>query len=127
MDMLDDVRMTAVLPVRDLARARTFWEKMVGLAPNRVEEDGKAVMYLRNNTALFVYETEHARVGGVKAIFVVDDLEREMADLTAHGIDFAEFDEPDLRTVGGIAERAGRRTAWFKDLEGNYIGVTQLM
>jgi catechol-2,3-dioxygenase len=125
--MLEDVRMTAVLPVKDLAKARTFWEKMIGLIPNRVEEDDEGVMYLSNNTALFIYQTEATQGDATKVVFVVDDVVKEMNDLKAHGVVFADFDLPGLKTVDGVADRAGRKTAWFTDLEGNYIALTELM
>lgn len=31
-----------------------------------------------------------------------------------------------LKTVNGIADTAGGRAAWFKDTEGNMIGVIEL-
>ena len=33
---------------------------------------------------------------------------------------------PGLKTVDGIAETAGGKAAWFKDTEGNTIGIIQL-
>ena len=124
--MLEDSRMTAVIPVRDIAKARVFWEKMVGFTPHLESEAEGSVMYVHNNTGLLVYRTEAELGGATKAVFVVDDVAKEMADLKEHGIVFEEFDFPGMKTVDGIAEGPFGLTAWFKDLEGNYIGLTQL-
>jgi hypothetical protein len=41
------------------------------------------------------------------ACFNVDDLEAEVADLQARGVNFEDYDSPDLRTVEGIAPSRG--------------------
>ena len=66
----------------------------------------------------------------------VDDVEAAVAELRERGVEFERYDFPDLRTVdeitdipgtypsdGGIGERA----AWFRDSEGNLIGLGQSM
>jgi hypothetical protein len=58
--------------------------------------------------------------------WAVDDIEVVVADLRAKGVVFEEYDLPGLKTVGGIAETAGDRAAWFKDSEGNILGLVQL-
>lgn len=42
------------------------------------------------------------------------------------GIEFEEYDYPTLKTVNSVAKTDGGRAAWFKDPEGNMIGVIQL-
>ena len=122
--MLEDSRMTAVIPVRDIGKARIFWEKMIGLSPHLEAED--TVMYLHNNTALLVYRTDAELGGATKAVFVVDDLEKEMAGLKEHGVVFEDFGLPGLTTSGGIIEGPFGKRAWFKDLEGNHIGLAEM-
>jgi predicted enzyme related to lactoylglutathione lyase len=36
--MLEDAKVMAIVPVHDLGRARTFYEKMLGLSPSEVHE-----------------------------------------------------------------------------------------
>jgi hypothetical protein len=63
----------------------------------------------------------------------VVDLEATVAALKARGVVFEEYDLPGLRTVHGIAEIAGNypskgvgeRGAWFRDSEGNLLGIGQ--
>ncbi len=123
--MLEDARVMAVVPVRDLGRARTFYEKMLGLSLQSVVEAEDGVVYALNGTGLLVYQTEAPRGEATKAVFVVGDLAAEMSDLRNHGVVFEEFDLAGLKTVNGVAESPQGRTAWFKDLDGNYIGIME--
>ena len=63
----------------------------------------------------------------------VDDIGATVRELRDRGVAFDEYDLPGLRTVGGIAEIAGNdasegglgeRAAWFRDSEGNVLGLT---
>ena len=65
--------------------------------------------------------------------FEVDNLESVVAELRRRGVEFEEVDVPGLHTVDGIADiegnypskGVGERGAWFRDSEGNLIGVGQ--
>ena len=65
--------------------------------------------------------------------FEVDDLESVVAELRRRGVVFEEVDVRGLRTVDGIADiegnypskGVGERGAWFRDSEGNLVGVGQ--
>ena len=39
---------------------------------------------------------------------------------------FEEYDFPGLKTEKGIAQTGETRAAWFKDSEGNMVGIVQL-
>ena len=58
--------------------------------------------------------------------FSTSDIESEVRDLKARGVVFEEYDFPTLKTVDGIATVGATRTGWFRDSEGNIIGVVQL-
>jgi hypothetical protein len=66
--------------------------------------------------------------------FQVDDLDAVVIELRSRGAEFEEVDAPGLQTVDGIADvrgnypssgASGERAAWFKDSEGNLIGLGQ--
>ena len=65
----------------------------------------------------------------------VADLEATVAELRRRGVVFEKYDLPGLKTVNGIAniegnypsKGVGERAAWFKDSEGNLIGIGQLL
>ena len=58
--------------------------------------------------------------------FMVDHIEPLVAELTSRGVRFEEYDSPSLRTVKGLADLGYARAAWFKDSEGNLLGIGQL-
>jgi hypothetical protein len=63
----------------------------------------------------------------------VDDIEATVRDLRARGVVFEEYDFPRLKTVDGIADvvgnypskGSGERGAWFRDSQGNMLGLGQ--
>ena len=56
----------------------------------------------------------------------VPDVRAAVAELRSRGIVFEDYDFPGLKTVDGIADVGGASAAWFKDTEGNIIGVVQV-
>jgi hypothetical protein len=56
---------------------------------------------------------------------MVDDLVAVVKELRARGLQFEEYDSPTLKTTGGIADVGYAKAAWFKDSEGNLIGIAQ--
>ncbi len=124
--MLQDARIAAVIPVTDFGRARVFYEKMLGLVPEMEFKSGGQAIYSLNDTRLMVYQTDAAPGAATKVSFRVDDLDAEMAELREHGIVFEDFDLPHLKTVNGVMEMPEGRSAWFKDLDGNYLVLSQM-
>lgn len=123
--MLQKFPMWAYIPVRDVARARKFYEQKLGFEPKH-ETAGGVVYEFGERTGCFLYPTPHAGTSKAsQAFWQVDDVEREVAELRARGVTFEEYDVPGLRTERGIATGGGARTAWFKDTEGNILAVVQ--
>ena len=58
--------------------------------------------------------------------FSVEDIDSAVSDLQAAGVVFEEYDVPGLKTERGVAKTGDIRAAWFKDSEGNLIGLVQL-
>ncbi len=59
-----------------------------------------------------------------------------MEELRRRGVVFEDYDLPGLKTVNGIAQVAGNyptrggigeKAAWFRDSEGNLLGIGQRM
>ncbi len=55
-----------------------------------------------------------------------DDITAEVAELKSRGVVFEEYDMPGLKTVNSIATIGSNRAAWFKDSEGNILGIVQI-
>jgi catechol 2,3-dioxygenase-like lactoylglutathione lyase family enzyme len=123
--MLQKSPMYAYLPVANLARARQFYEQTLGFTPAR-EVAGGVEYEFGDRTLCFMYPTPNAGTSKAsQAFWQVDDVEREVAELTARGVTFEEYDMPALKTRDGIATAGGAKTAWFKDTEGNILAVVQ--
>lgn len=64
----------------------------------------------------------HATVAG----WYVNDLEEVVDDLTANGVGFEHYDQPQIATdEKGIAVLGSSKFAWFKDPDGNTLGLLQ--
>jgi catechol 2,3-dioxygenase-like lactoylglutathione lyase family enzyme len=127
--MLSEHPVGAAIPVRDLERARAFYEDVLGFSPAEVHPDTGEVEYRAGGgTWFFVYVTPSAGTNrATAAAFRVADLASEMAELRRRGVVFADYDVPGLETVDGVATMAnGTRVAWFADPDGNIIGLDQL-
>jgi len=119
--MLNHARVTAMLPVKDLTRARSFYEKQLGLEPAGLKPDGKFV-YRCGGTELALFP----RPGGTKAehtavSFKVDDIRAAIRELEGRGVSFADYDLPGLKTVEHVCVLGSEKAAWFQDPEGNIL------
>jgi len=125
--MLNDSRVEANIPASDLQRARTFYADKLGLSPLR-ELPGDVLVYrTAGGTTFQVYRTDYAgQAGHTIAQWHVADIESEVHDLKAKGVDFEVYDMPGVTWDGEIASLEGMgRAAWFKDSEGNIMCVDQ--
>jgi|SRR5680860_428193 len=115
-----------VLPAADLSRARTFYHDALNLEPDEVHEG--MLVYSGPGSGFEIYETENAGTArNTQMSFITDDLDGEMARLRACGIVFEDFDVPGMKTVNGVAATDEMKSAWFRDTEGNFICVTELL
>jgi catechol 2,3-dioxygenase-like lactoylglutathione lyase family enzyme len=131
--MLKDGRVATRLPAQDLDRARRFYSEKLGLEPS--EERPGGLLYQPAQGAFALFESAGASTGEFTQMgWEVDDIEATVAELSERGVVFEEVDVPGLETVGGIAEvegnypskgGKGERAAWFRDSEGNMLGVGQ--
>jgi predicted enzyme related to lactoylglutathione lyase len=125
--MLQDADAVAMLPARDLDRAREFYSDKLKLTAER--EIAGAMMYrCGNGSHFFVFQSEGAASGTHTQInFMVSDIEAEVADLKAREVVFEEYDAPGYRTVDGIADIGIAKVAWFKDSEENLLGLLEII
>jgi catechol 2,3-dioxygenase-like lactoylglutathione lyase family enzyme len=120
--MLKDCRVYTTLPVTDPARARAFYAEKLGLSPT--EPDGD--FYECGGGTRFVISLMGSRPGGHTQMgFLLDNIVATVKELRSKGVVFEEYDLPGLKTVNGIADRGDMKVAWFKDSEGNMIGMME--
>jgi catechol 2,3-dioxygenase-like lactoylglutathione lyase family enzyme len=130
--MLRDARVETRLPVQDLDRARRWYAEKLGLEPAEEREGG--LMY-RCATGVFCLFLSTGISPGTftQLAFTVDDIEAEVAELRERGVVFEEVGIAGLPMVNNIVEVDGNypskgraeRGAWFRDCEGNMIGIGQ--
>jgi catechol 2,3-dioxygenase-like lactoylglutathione lyase family enzyme len=130
--MLEKGYVATRLPAQDLERARRFYRDKLGLEPTEVRPGAVLYRCARGEFALFesvgTPSGQHTQMA-----WEVDDIEAAVVELRSRGVTFEEFELPGLTTVKGIAEidgnypskGRGERGAWFRDSEGNLIGLGQ--
>jgi catechol 2,3-dioxygenase-like lactoylglutathione lyase family enzyme len=133
--MLTNARVATRLPAQDLGRARAFYSERLGLDP--VEERPGGLLYRCGDGEFALFESAGEPSGQhTQMAFEVEDIEAVVGELRARGVVFEEYELPGLVTVSGIAEVAGNypskggkgeRAAWFRDSEGNMLGLGQPM
>jgi catechol 2,3-dioxygenase-like lactoylglutathione lyase family enzyme len=124
--MLTDQKTYTTIPVSDLDRARKFYGETLVVAAVMVTEGG--IMYGGGGTQFFVYPSRSKASGGPSQMsWIVRDIKAEVAELRAKGIKFEEYDIPGLEMVDGIAHSGPSVwTAYFRDPDGNLLGLTQI-
>jgi catechol 2,3-dioxygenase-like lactoylglutathione lyase family enzyme len=125
--VLGDARAAGRLPAQDLERARRFYPEKLGLDP--VDERPGGLLYRPaggGEFALFQSSGEpsgmHTQMG-----FEVDDVEAVVAELRSRGVEFDEAGIVDIEGNYPSKSARGERGAWFRDSEGNIIGIGELV
>lgn len=112
------------LAANDLARAREWYADKLGWEPSA--EPPGTLVYEMLGSAFTLFETPFA--GSAQNTVMnwnVADTSAEVARLRARGVVFEDYDVGDYKTVDGImTDPEGGKSAWFKDSEGNIVGLT---
>ena len=121
--MLSESTVTTMLPVKDLARARAFYEGCLGLTPGGLKPDGKFVYKVGGSTLALFPKPEGTKADHTAISFQVDDIAASIAELKRAGVVFEDYDFPDFKTVNHVCVLGSEKAAWFKDPEGNYLCI----
>ena len=122
--MLGTADATPMIAVKDLDRARTFYEETLGL--QQVDDFGEGFMLKSGDTKVTVYRSEFAGTNKATALtFDVEDIEGEVNELKGKGISFEHYDLPGLERDGDLYVAQEMKTAWFKDPDGNILSLIE--
>jgi predicted enzyme related to lactoylglutathione lyase len=128
--LMNTAGITAALPAQDLNRAKNFYAEKVGLKAieSRFLEasDGQVGLTVGDGINRFFVYPAQARSSGefTQAVIQVSDVRAAVDEMRGRGVEFEEYDTPETRTEGGIARMpGGGEGAWFKDSEGNLLGL----
>jgi catechol 2,3-dioxygenase-like lactoylglutathione lyase family enzyme len=123
--MLGKVDATPMIAVKDLDRARRFYEDTLGLKTDD-EWGDEGVTLKSGDTLINVYRSEFAGTNKATALnFDVDDIEKEVSELKEKGVFFEHYDLPGLEQRGDLHVAEGFKTAWFKDPDGNILSLIE--
>jgi catechol 2,3-dioxygenase-like lactoylglutathione lyase family enzyme len=124
--MFKDSAIIAVLPAKDINRAKDFYRDKLGLEPAESLEAEGLMYRCGNGTGFLVYQTENAGTAkNTQMGWGTDDLERDVEELQGRGVVFEDYDQPGLKTENGIATAEWGKSAWFLDSEGNILNISQ--
>lgn len=125
MDLWASAIAEATLPAKDLERAKSFYAERLGLTATSETETG--VHYIVGGTRFRLFRSGGSASGShTQLALMVTDVDAQVQALRERGVSFEEYDYPNLKTVDGIADLGYARAAWFKDSEGNLLGIAEL-
>jgi catechol 2,3-dioxygenase-like lactoylglutathione lyase family enzyme len=119
-------KLIAFAPVTDPARARAFYEGVLGL---RLVEDQSpfALVFDANGTMLRVTPVGQHQPDPFTVLgWEVDSIETTVTQLVAAGVQFERYTGLNDTNPQAIwTAPGGAQIAWFKDPDGNLLGLTQ--
>jgi catechol 2,3-dioxygenase-like lactoylglutathione lyase family enzyme len=121
MTMLVSSLAVTTVAVTDLDRAKRFYQDQVGLT--LLDENPAACRFGAGKGSQLSIRRGQPNVGQTVAHFEVDDVEAVVRELSTRGIAFEEYETP--KTVNFIAQIGPARGAWFKDPDGNVLGLRE--
>ncbi|WP_432285109.1 VOC family protein [Aminobacter sp. BA135] len=122
--MLGQINAVANVAVRDLGRARAFYQNTLGLS--EVEHMGDEVSVLKSgDTVINVYRSDYAGTNKATSVTwaVGDRIDGLVNELRSKGVAFEHYDMPDVRLEGDVHVFGDLRVAWFKDPDGNILNL----
>ena len=122
--MLGSSMVVATVPVGDLERAKDFYGGTLDLT---ILWENPASVRFRcgDSSQLSVFRRPSTVTEHTLAHFEVTDIEAAIRDLESRGVTFIDYEEGPLKTTGHIAQLGPARGAWFRDPDGNTLGLRQ--
>lgn len=123
--MFENTDASANLAVKDLQKAREFYEGMLGL--KQVGSAGDELVVYRSGKSLInVYRSEFAGTNQATALTwaVGKDVEGVVKKLKDKGVMFEHYDMPGMTRKGDVyVDDHHMKVAWFKDPDGNILNI----
>jgi catechol 2,3-dioxygenase-like lactoylglutathione lyase family enzyme len=121
--MLTNAAVTTMLPVKDMERARTFYEGCLGLKAGNFKPDGKFEYAVGGTTLALFPKPDGTKAEHTAISFRVENISEAIAGLKQAGVVFESYDLPGFKTVDHVCVLGSEKAAWFKDTEGNYLCI----
>ena len=122
--MLRGNNIIGFVPTTDKAKARGFYEDVLGLEFQ--EEDTFAVVMNANGIDIRIVDVGQFTPFGFTILgWAVEDIAESVTTMRARGVVFETYDFLEHDDLGIWTAPDGARVAWFKDVDGNTLSVSQ--
>ena len=122
--MLGSTNIVAFVPITDTAKARAFYESVVGL--RFVKDDGFAMVLDANGIMVRAAKMKEVKPAQFTILgWQVTDIENVVRSLQKKGVHFEIFGFFKQDELGIWTAPTGDKVAWFKDPDGNILSVSQ--
>ena len=122
--MLGSEEILAFAPTTDAARATVFYRDVLGLT--LIEDTPFALVFDANGRQLRIPKVEAFTPQPFTIVgWSVRDIKATMSGLAAKGVTFERYPGMDQDAAGAWSSPGGAKVAWFKDLDGNLLSLTQ--
>jgi len=122
--MLGDKDAAANIAVKNLEKAKKFYEDTLGLT--QIGSEGQeAITFRSGNSIINVYQSQYAGTNKATAVtgVVGQNVEGFVQQLKAKGIAFEHYDMPGVTRNGDVHVAEDMKVAWFKDPDGNILNI----
>ena len=122
--MLGNKDAAATIAVKNLEKAKKFYEDTLGLT--QVGAEGEEVIIFKSgNSIVNVYQSQYAGTNKATAVtwVVGQDLEGVVQQLKAKGVAFEHYDMPGVTREGDVHVGGNMKVARFKDPDGNILNI----
>ena len=122
--MLGSTNIVAFVPTKDSAKARAFYEGVLGLS--FVKDDGFAMVLDANGIMIRVAKAPQFTPAQFTILgWQVKDIEKVVQELQKKGVHFEIFGFFKQDELGIWTAPTGDKVAWFKDPDGNTLSVSE--
>lgn len=122
--MLGSTNIVAFVPTKDSEKARAFYEGVLGL--RFIKDDGFAMVLEANGIMIRVAKVPEFTPAQFTILgWQVKDIEKVAQELQKKGVHFEIFGFFKQDELGIWTAPTGDKVAWFKDLDGNVLSISE--
>ncbi len=120
--MLENAKLLALVGSTNQERALAFYRDALGL--RLVEDDGFALIFDTGGTTLRVSRVERVDAAPYAVLsWEVEDIATAAKALATRGVVFERYSQMEHDADGLVRIPGGPRLGWFKDPDGNILGI----
>lgn len=122
---ISDAPVCACVIANDVEAAKAFYTEKLGLKVVPVDDPGGVLLEAGEGSKIFLYKSGAEKPKNTVASFNVEDVLEAVKELKEKGVEFESYDIDPIKTdENNIAHHGNLDAAWFKDPEGNILGIS---